>query len=150
LNNNSIIIGRGNKINTTYFIKSRRLPHISYKKNFINKINLNIKQNKILIFKINDFKLKKNTNFNLTQLDNFINDFKQINLNKLKFKGSYSFIKNLKANKSLYNNNSTKLILCKNEYNNLNKLFSFKRTLTYNYRPYNRHFFTIQQQPKTN
>lgn len=150
LNNSSIIIGRGNKINTTYFIKSRSIPHLNYKKNFIKKININIKQNEMLIFKINDFKFKKVSSLHLTKLDNVINNFKQINLDKLKIKGSYNLTRSVKANKSFYNSNSNRLILCKNEYNKSNKLFSFKRTLTHNYRPYNRHFFTIQQQPKTN
>jgi hypothetical protein len=152
--NNCIIIGRNNKINITYRLKRKNIPFIKNKKTFFKKIKLLNKKNSQMVHKFNKLniiKILNNQNYkniissNNTKLNKYFN--KKINVfDILKTKSIF------KSNKLFYKINKSKLILCKSElkFTNNNNLFIIKKTQFNSYRPYNRHFFTIQQQPKTN
>jgi len=154
LMNNGIIIGRNNKINITYRLKKKNIPFIKNKKTFFKKIKLLNKKNNKTIYKFNKLNIIKVLN-NQNYKNIIINN--NIKLNKYFNKkiNIYNIIETkliFKTNKLFYKINKSKLILCKSElkFSNNNNLFIIKKTQFNSYRPYNRHFFTIQQQPKTN
>ena len=143
-----IIIGRGNKltinqlkpINTTFyknlFLKKQKLIFI---KNYQSRVNFLL--NKKILLK----RFKKNYFYFFTDKQDFFYFVNQKELN------SYYLTKKVKANKLYYKFIKNTITLAKN--NTFQKATPFLQIQTnYNhwYKKYYRHFFTIQQQPKTN
>lgn len=144
-----IIIGRGNKLD----IKQTQMPiSVKYQKKFTLKTKKYIvKSCKIQNRKLSYIVLKNNF---LASNTSFDKQFKKtlIKIYQASLKRNlFIFAKQFKANKFLYKVNKNELVLLKsNVFNKTTNFLNLSKKNNFFLKKYYRHFYTLQQQPKTN
>ena len=154
LNDMSIIIGRGNKINVTYGVHSS-VPsnNVIPSTRWVQKINNSILANKRLnarTLNLTTYTTKTPASLNMFEVPELTNTRTGITKwGSVNFTDQMVTKKPVKHDKYYLQNSKRKLVLSKTYRCHGNKLFVLRHQTNHNYRPYNRFFYSIQQQPKS-
>lgn len=154
LNDMSIIIGRGNKLNVTYGVHNN-IPsnHVIPSTRWTQKINNSILVNKYLnsrTLKLTAYTTKIPSSLNMFEVPDLINTRRGlIKWDSVNLTDQLVTKKPVKHDKYYLSTAKRKLLLTKTYKCHGNKLFVLRHQTNHSYRPYNRFFYSIQQQPKS-